>query len=154
MKSGPTGKVPPSRSERLAQLRRMSADGLAEWAERLERRVAVLRDAYGVNGDVPPIPDDKPIVGLLAYYRGSLRQHGYYVDDGDFAKINRLYAEELLSQFPLATLTAFIDWFWVMRPTDRFWSKVPQVDRLKTVAKALNTYLMTVRREERRVQYD
>jgi len=72
---------------------------------------------------------------LVEYWKKTLDdRHIWYVEE-EFIEKNLADAYEMLEKMPLGMWIDFIQWFWKMKPSNTFWSRVG-VWRLQTARKA------------------
>jgi len=79
--------------------------------------------------------DRKDVIELVAYWRQSLDTNNIWYEDNDFFDANARDAEEMLARISLSDWRECIDWFWKIKDSHKFWSKVAVV-KLSTMRKA------------------
>lgn len=87
------------------------------------------------------IPERDDIIRLLVVYERILVRNAYFVSEKQFRKWNWEPAEELLAQYSYEEMRQFLEWFFLMKPTHKYWRTAGNVDRLVHIRSAVNEWV-------------
>lgn len=129
------------RAEYMVEYAAMDKPELLDHLNRLHSLLEEWDTIYGVRPNHKP-KTSQELIRLLVHFEKSVIDNGFAVDRSTFMEKNRAVAEELLEQVGYEDSVAFLDWFWFFREKDKWWRKISYVDRLGTIKKCLNDFLL------------